>query len=194
MTVVELDPYDASQALRAVGVLADFNRARILDAADVHVATRLGALGGEATPAVLLGAALAVRALREGSVCLEIAAASSVMPADGADPALVDALEWPESAQWIAELTESPLVAHGRAGDPDRPLRLVDGLLYLDRYWCQEQVIAAAVDDAADRPVPVVDEARLQVALARLFAQPDSELQRLAAVVTAHRWISVIAG
>ena len=79
-------------------------------------------------------------------------------------------------------------------GDADRPLRLVDGLLYLDRYWRQERVIAAAVDDAAGRAEPPVDEARLQAALSRLFAEPGSELQKLAAVVAAHRWISVIAG
>jgi exodeoxyribonuclease V alpha subunit len=194
MTAVELDPYDAGQALGAAGLLGDFNRARILESADVHVASRLGALGGESRESVLLAAALAVRALRQGSVCVEVALASAATPADEVEPAVVAALEWPEPSAWMAALEASPIVAVGRDGDADRPLRLVDGLLYLDRYWRQEQVIAAAVDDAVARTEPVVDEARLQAALARLFTKPDSDLQRLAAVVAAHRWITVIAG
>jgi exodeoxyribonuclease V alpha subunit len=194
MTALELDPHDATQALGATGLLAEFNRARVVDAADVHVAARLGDLGGEADESVLLAVALAVRALREGSVCLEIARARSATPTDGGDDEVATALRWPEPVAWADALTASPLVAIGRVDDPDRPLRLVDGLLYLDRYWRQEQVIARAVDAAAGRADPAVDEGRLQSALDRLFAQPDSERQRLAGVVVAHRWISVIAG
>ena len=44
--VVAPDPADARLALRASGVLAEFNRAGVLTAADVHVAMRLGALAG----------------------------------------------------------------------------------------------------------------------------------------------------
>ena len=53
--------YDAALALRAGGLLASFNRAGILTAADVHVARRLGAIGGETDEAVLLAVALVVR-------------------------------------------------------------------------------------------------------------------------------------
>jgi exodeoxyribonuclease V alpha subunit len=194
MTSVYLDPYDARLARGAGGILADFNRVGILEAADVHVAARLGELGGENGPSVLLATALAVRALREGSVCVEIEAAGEATPVDGADPDDVAALAWPDPTAWLAELRASTLVAVGRDGHPDRPLRLVDGLLYLDRYWRQEQVIATAVDDAAGRDQPEVDEERMHAALARLFGEPGRDLQRLAAVVAAHRWISVIAG
>ena len=48
-------------------------RAGVLTAADVHVATNLGRLGGEADASVLLAIALAVRAVRHGSVCLDLA-------------------------------------------------------------------------------------------------------------------------
>ena len=64
--------HDARLALRATGLLADFNRAGILTAADVHVAQRLGRLGGEADEAVLLAVALVVRSTRHGSVVLDL--------------------------------------------------------------------------------------------------------------------------
>ena len=55
---------DVQLVRRATGLLAAFNEAGVLAAADVHVATRLGRLGGESDDRVLLAAALAVRALR----------------------------------------------------------------------------------------------------------------------------------
>jgi len=61
---------DARLVQRATGLLREFNTAGVLEAADVHVAIRLGALGGERDSAVLLAAALAVRAVRLGSVCV----------------------------------------------------------------------------------------------------------------------------
>ncbi|MFD2399751.1 hypothetical protein ACFSVJ_27435 [Prauserella oleivorans] len=57
---------------RATGMLRTFEDAGVLEPADVHVAYRLGALGGETREPVLLAVALGVRALRLGSVCLEL--------------------------------------------------------------------------------------------------------------------------
>ena len=68
------DRYDQRLALGASGSLATFNEAGILVAADVHVAERLGAAVGETEPNVLLATAMAVRAVRHGSVCLDLAA------------------------------------------------------------------------------------------------------------------------
>ena len=48
------DRHDRRLALRAEGVLAEFNQADVLAAADVHVATRLGAMLGEADQHVVL--------------------------------------------------------------------------------------------------------------------------------------------
>ena len=72
------DRHDRRLALRAEGVLAEFNRADVLAAADVHVATRLGAMLGETDQQVMLAAALAVRAVRQGSVCVDLATVSEV--------------------------------------------------------------------------------------------------------------------
>ncbi len=188
------DPYDAQRTLRATGLLGAFNRAGVLAAADVHVARRLGSAGGEDDEAVLLAAALAVRALRAGSVCVEMAAVAGTTGVEGVEPATVAALPWPQPPRWLAALGDSALVASGPGGPPDRPLRLVDGMLYLDRYWRQERLIADVVDRAADRTPPAVDEDRLRAAVGRLFPAADADRQRLAAVVAAHRWVSVLAG
>ena len=54
------------------GVLADFHAAGVLGLADVHTARGLGRIVGETDETVLLAAALTVRALRLGSVCLDL--------------------------------------------------------------------------------------------------------------------------
>ncbi|WP_227982509.1 exodeoxyribonuclease V subunit alpha [Nocardia spumae] len=194
-------------AQRATGLLRTFNTAGVLSAADVHVALRLGRLGGESGEQVLLAAALAVRAVRSGSVCLELRRMHEI-GVDGEgfdlgetepmDPAL---LPWPEVEALCAALRESPLVAGSPAG-PLRPLRLVDShggpLLYLDRYYRQEQTIRAALDERAGGH-PLIDPETVRRELDRLFpgtgapgAAPDR--QRIAAAVAATSWTTVVAG
>jgi exodeoxyribonuclease V alpha subunit len=169
---------------RATGLLQAFAEAGVLSAADVHVALRLSRLGHEPSETVLLAAALAVRGVRTGSVCVELASvADSVVPDEDAPP--VD-LRWP--ADWTA-LHDSPLVALGSAARW-RPLRLVDGLLYLDRYWQQEQSVRRELDERAARPAPAVD----LTSLGSLFPGPAPDRQRLAAAVAAGRWVSVLTG
>ena len=79
--------------VRATGLLAEFASAGVLSAADVHVALRLSRLGHEPSETVLLAAALAVRGVRTGSVCVELATvADSVVPDEDALPV---ELPWP---------------------------------------------------------------------------------------------------
>jgi exodeoxyribonuclease V alpha subunit len=176
------DEYDVQRVGRAPGLLRDFNVLGVLWAADVHVAMRLGRLAGEDDQRVLLAAALAVRALRAGSVLVDLSTARETTAVEDVDPASLAGLDWPEPSSWVAALEASPLVAVGIDGDPSRPLRLLASTLYLDRYWRQEQQIATALDDAARRPGPLVDTDRLRAALARLFPGNDPDRQRLAAV------------
>jgi exodeoxyribonuclease V alpha subunit len=188
------DQHDVQRVRRASGLLRAFNDAGVLAAADVHVAMRLGRLGEEDDDRVLLAAALTVRGLRAGSVCLDLGTAQRTTAVEDADAADLAALGWPDPAAWVAALEGSPLVAVGVDGDPSRPLRLLGSTVYLDRYWRQEQRIATVVDEAAERPGPVVDGDRLRTAVARLFPGDGPDRQRLAAVVAAHRWVSVLAG
>ncbi|MGM7643744.1 exodeoxyribonuclease V subunit alpha [Nocardia sp. JW2] len=193
-------------AQRGTGLLRVFNEAGVLSAADVHVAVRLGRLGREDSEDVLFAAALAVRAVRSGSVCLELARMREIgVDADesrdgvtGIDPAT---LPWPETDRVLTALRASPLVQGGQAG-PLRPLRVVEAdadggaLLYLDRYYQQEQTLRRAlVERSADHPV--VDTALVRTELDRLFADPLGEgpdRQRLAAALAATHWTTVVAG
>ncbi len=190
-------------ATRATGLLAAFNARGVLAPTDVHVARRLGRLGGEDDEQVLLAAALVVRALRAGSVCLDLAAVDRTVLAEGDEVVDTSDLPWPDPAPWTAAVAASPLVADDAATAAGRPLRLVDGLLYLDRYWRQEEQVRATLAQRAAAPPPDVDEGRLHVALDRLFRarqdgegapDPPDDAQRRAVAVCTLRWTSVLAG
>ncbi|MFL6021970.1 MAG: exodeoxyribonuclease V subunit alpha [Marmoricola sp.] len=171
-----LDAWDHRLALGATGDLADLNAAGVLTAADVHVAERLGRLGGEADPSVLLAVALLVRAVRQGSVCLDLARVAEVDPERS----------WPEAGAWAKAVLASPLT--GTA------LRVEDGLVYLDRYWRQEGDVVEDLAARVSRPAPVVDDTRLEAALGRLFAGASYAEQRAAADASVRRWTSVLTG
>ena len=80
-----LDATDARLALGAEGLLATFNAAGVITSADVHVATNLGRLGGEPDQTVLLAIALTARAVRAGSICLDLATVAD-LPVERAAP------------------------------------------------------------------------------------------------------------
>jgi exodeoxyribonuclease V alpha subunit len=193
VTLLHDDLHDARRAVCAHGVLAEFNAAGVLTAADVQVATTLGRLCGEIDDDVLLATALAVRAVRAGSVCLDVANADR-STGDVEDPAGLESLPWPEPSRWLAACSESPLVAVGVDGADNRPLRLVDGLLYLDRYWREEKLVRGELETRTSRIPPAVDVDRLRAALDLLFPGPAPDLQRLAVTACVTGWVTVIAG
>jgi exodeoxyribonuclease V alpha subunit len=188
------DPYQPRVARGASGVLAAFNAAGVLEPADVHVAGRVARLGGETADDVLLALALAVRGVRLGSVCVDLAAVRSTVLGAGEEPVDVSALPWPEPGPWAAACTASPLVAAGVQAADDRPLRLVDGLLYLERYWRQEELVRTELAARAAAPSAAVDLEQLRRGLDALFGDAREDRQRLAAAVAALRPVTVLAG
>ena len=90
----------------ATGVLAEWNEAGVLAAADVHITDRLVTMCAEpVSETARLGAALAVRAVRLGSTCLALDRLGELAGDDTAD------LTIPSSDAVLDALLESPLVA-----------------------------------------------------------------------------------
>ena len=179
-----------------IGPLEPFHTSGALAIPDVQVASALMRIGGHTlgdpdSAAVALAAALCVRALRAGSVCVDLTADPSMwIPEDGEEPP--EALPWPEPSAWLASVRNHPLVSEGDDGPIDRPLRLVGNLLYLQRYWQDEQVIRTALRERAR--LLAVDPPALADGLARLFPSTDPDRQRLAAATAALRQVTIIAG
>ncbi|MFF0818446.1 exodeoxyribonuclease V subunit alpha [Rhodococcus sp. NPDC003318] len=191
---------EARVAQRGKGTLRAFNEAGVLGAADVHVALRLAQLAGERSEDAVFAAALAVRAVRSGSVCLELNEIRGIgvdagVAEDGTEIDL-DALPWPEPEALLGALRASPLVVGGGQG-PLVPLRLVDTdggpLLYLEKYHRQEQTVRRILDARAGDH-PDVDEAALRAGLDELFPGPPTDRQRVAVAVAATHRTAVIAG
>ena len=177
----EIEPFedlrDPRVVVTAEGMLRAFNVAGVLESADVHVAQRLGRLGGESDETVLLTVALAVRAVRAGSVCLDLGTAPDIAPD----------LTWPEPSAWAAAVGASPLVAAG-------VVRVEHGLVYLDRYWGEEQQVVADLRARTTATPPDVPEALLADALSSYFPDDAYADQRAAAATAARHWTSVITG
>ena len=190
MTLLPLeleDPQDPRLAHGAAGLLRTFNEAGVLDAADVHVARRLCALAAQPDDPddelVALAVAFVVRAVRGGSVCVELGSVT--------DPELPD-LPWPDADDWHVAVAASALVT----AEP-RVLRVLaqDGLrlVYLDRYWREEEQVHA---DLVGRPsgTTAPDEGWLTVALDRVFPAAGYDEQRAAARVALTHATTVLTG
>jgi exodeoxyribonuclease V alpha subunit len=159
----------------ATELLQVFSRAGVLDFADVHAAERICALGGEPDAQVALAVALSVRAVRSGSVCIDVFRVA-------ADIGVPD-LPWPKPAAWLAAIRASPLL-----GEPPVLHLYDDRHLYLDRYWREEGQVCA-------------DLLRLSVGGARAVApEPDRlfppgyDEQRAAAEIALSQPVTVLTG
>jgi exodeoxyribonuclease V alpha subunit len=180
------DERDRRLARDASGLLGALNAARLLTAADLHVARTLGrAAGGievTSADAALLAAALATRAVRTGSVAVDVAQLDAALRA--LDPA--PALPWAGPEEWLEQLGDSSLVRKGA-------LVLEHGLVYLQRYHHQEVQVVADLLARAAQPAPVVDADLLESGLGRVFGTGWEE-QRDAARVALGSWTSVLTG
>lgn len=178
-----VDEFDSALALAATGRLREFNQAGVILAADVHVATRLTSMLGEENETVALACALVARAVRAGSICLDLTEVREEVGEEGDD------LEWPSLDEWLAALMASPLL-----GAPF-PLRLEDTRLYFDRYWREESQVEQDLRGRTARLAPVIaNEAVLRAGLDRLFPGDSYVEQRAAAETAARQWTTVLTG
>jgi exodeoxyribonuclease V alpha subunit len=200
------DRFAPRLALGAGGLLWTFNAAGVLDAADVHVADTLAELGAIADERVTLAAALAVRAVRAGSVCVDLSSVAGTVPIDAAGSATGDGdpepgagLPWPRTESWLqAVVSCSALVATAEPGAVEdvsaAPLHLDGSRLYLQRYWRLERELAAALARLARRPPRPVDSDLFDELLAGLGPIAEDDRVRAALSAADRRGLTVIVG
>jgi exodeoxyribonuclease V alpha subunit len=173
---------------RGTGLLRSFNEAGVLVAADLQVANCLVRLAGCDDDLVSLAVALAVRAPRLGHTCVDLDSIRQTADADTDTPTDISGLPWPEPRMWTERLVSSGVV-----GD-DLPLRLEGSKLYLDRYWCDECMVAEQLLERASTGAEDVDASILQRGVHRLLGGTTDPMQRLAATVAVLRRLAVVAG
>lgn len=174
-----LDRYDRRVARSATGELADLNAAGVIEAADVHVASRLATLVGDEDPLARVTLALVVRAAREGSTSLDPAHARELL--EESPVAL------PPTPEWLEQVGGSALAEAG-------VLLVEHDLVYLDRYHREEVQIAQDLQRRAQTPAPEIDEEMLEAGLERVFPRDGWGEQRDAVRAAAGRLTTVLAG
>jgi len=176
--VTTVEPVDDAaswrRAVGATGLLAAFNTAAVVDAADVLVAQRLCALAKEDDERVALALALVVRGLRAGSVCLDLRSVEAQVD--------VPDLPWPAVDGWMAAVWASPLL------EAPHVLRRQEHLLYLDRYWREEVQVAEDLRAMVSRGA-VAATADVE----RLFPAGYDEQREAAEIALAQR-VTVLTG
>jgi exodeoxyribonuclease V alpha subunit len=171
------------KALNATGLLATFNDAQVLDVADVHIARSLCRLAEESSDVAALATALTVRALRHGSMVLELDRVAEIVSDD--ETVGSAGLPWPELAELDAALTDSALLGG--------PLRREGNRVWLEACWQQEVLVADELLLRSSAAV-VFDRTALRDALARLWPSDEPDDQRLAAAVCALSRVAILGG
>ena len=174
-----LDRYDRRVARSATGELADLNAAGVIEAADVHVASRLATLVGEEDLVARVTLALVVRAAREGSTSLDPAHARELLEES--------TVVLPPTPEWLEQVRGSALAEAG-------VLIVEHDLVYLDRYHREEVQIAQDLQRRAQTPAPEIDEEMLEAGLERVFPRDGWGEQRDAVRAAAGRLTTVLAG
>ncbi|HTO19908.1 MAG TPA: exodeoxyribonuclease V subunit alpha [Pseudomonas sp.] len=162
----------------------------------------------QASPLLLLAAALASHQLGQGHVCLDLAVTldepdfALSLPPEGEQAGETrlpsQLLAGLDLAQWQAALAASALVEQWQGGDPAqqaRPLLLCDGRLYLRRYWNYEQRVAHSLRQRLAEPLAVPDD--LPARLDALFPAADAarvDWQKLACALAVRGRFTLITG
>ncbi|MGV0872017.1 exodeoxyribonuclease V subunit alpha [Mycolicibacterium sp. XJ879] len=152
------------RAFGATGLLRTFTDAELIESSDVHVAQRLTMLAGDNDERAALAIALLVRALRGGSVCLDLPSTEAQVEVKGLG----------------AAVRASPLTGVA--------LRVEGDLLYLDRYWREEEQVCKDIL-AMYSATPT----RASADVDRLFPAGFEE-QRAAAEVALSQGLTVLTG
>lgn len=163
-----------------------------LDDIDLEFSRFLGGFQADGSWSVILAAALASRAFRNGHVCIsldEYAGSTIFQESD-------IRIKAPPLEDWIKSLRESPV-----AGKPGtyHPLILDDAhRLYLHKHWQYEQDLAKNIINRASEGGKALNHDLLKDGLNRLFGESKGSMevdwQKVAAVTALNNSFTVISG
>ena len=173
--------------------LADLTNAGVLAPIDRHFALGLGRLVPEASPLVLLGAALASRQTRAGHVCANLGQFADRALVDGDGRPVGEPL--PSADTWRSELENSPLV--GRGEEPAPLVLDARGRLYLRRYWQHETRLARLLTSRVGQFEESTDPRALRDSLRRLFGpapEAGTDWQRVAVQIALLTRLTIVSG
>ncbi len=222
MTTLEHeDRYDRRFALTATGDLAELNAAGVIEAADVHVASRLAELVEDTDPLARVTLALVVRAAREGSTSLDPDHARELLAEDPPPAPTPTPAHSPHSPVDVSAspgaLADTSIGQGGSAEAAATPfdlpstadwlerirasalgaagvLQVEHGLIYLDRYHREEVQVAEDLARRAAAPAPPVDATLLEAGLERVVPGGGWTEQREAVRAAVSRLTTVLAG
>ncbi len=165
----------------------------VIDALDAEFAYLMAELDSAPSEELLLGSALASRAVNNGDVCLDLTqyAQQPLLWTELQQPSVVA----PGLKQWRRKLQSSLVVGTPGAW---QPLVLDDrDRLYLYRYWNYEQYLAVALKQRA-KQIFQIPSGELTQSLERLFPTQGQQIgedwQKVAAGLALLRGFTVISG
>lgn len=143
-------------------------------------------------PAVMLAAALLSHDAGEGHVCLPLSRLRPEYLFAGRVPELAAQLF--AAAGYPQNWSQTLLASHAvSADDSATPIKLIDGRLYLNRMWRNEQRVADFF--GTHNRALAWDEVQVRAVLDKLFGVSEqTDWQKVAAAVALTRRISVISG
>lgn len=197
--------------------LKPFVDSGVLRSAEIQAAALIARTMPGTEHEVLLAAALCVRALQLGHVCIELdrVAASVVVERshdaqgddDTSNAAGLEMLDWPDPTRWVEVLQRSPVVAWhdapptaeptARSEARTLPLVVHGHRVYLERYWRYERAIGDRLLGATSDSSRAASPSEIDAVLNTYFG-PDlpgtTNMQRLAVSVALRNRVTVIAG
>lgn len=175
---------------------------RELDRAFVRL---LSQLDPEASSGLLLAAVFTSHQLGHGHVCLDLAETLASpdfalsLPPEGEEdtdmPLPSQLLKQRSLTQWLDQLKGPLIETVALTAQPgDRPLVLTDGRIYLRRYWCYEQFVAASIGERLSRSCDLQE--MFPQWLDRLFGRSHSgtDWQKLAVALAVSGHFTLITG
>ena len=163
----------------------------MLSALDRYFSQALRRRSGVEDERVLLGAALASRAVSQGHVALDLERAGILFEEEEEEEAPV----LPGAEEWARALSAAPRLV--RMPDEERrtPLVLEGHLLYLERYWDYQRSLVRSVFDRLQAQPPPIDEALLERNLNQVFNDdPRQSKQREAAALAVRERFMLLTG